>query len=128
MKIQQFSYNSRKESNERFPEDFVKSFYYRCGLDCGWEEYKEMERESGWLAEIKEALENFEWDWIRDFAIIYTMVEKDRYDISAIINFGSRGITDDFERDFANVLIWDSGNSVVWAGVDVNRILFSESY
>jgi len=136
MIVKQFKYDDRKDSIEKFPEDFVKSFYERNGLDCGWEEYKEMERGAGWLAEIQDFLHELCNRYIDEWVLIYSEINDQdgkRYDISAVLQFEERGDQGDFidskeRKEFIEILTGDQGNTVRWAGVDIDKVLFAESY
>lgn len=136
MIVKQFKYDSRDDSLDRFPEDFVKSFYLRNGIDCGWEEYQKLEGESGWIFEIFDCLHELCNRYIEEWVLIYSEInDKDgkRYDISAVIQFDERGDQGDFLESVEREKLWlvftgDSGNNFHWAGVDIDKILFAESY
>jgi hypothetical protein len=127
METKQFNYLNGKESIERFPEDFVKSFYLRPKGDCGWKEYGEFEKQEGWLAEIYDYLEGIPVKkFISSLLIVYS---KESEEVSAIIEFSNgEGFGERENKVLIEILTTDANNVVRLEGIDNVRLVFIESY
>ncbi len=125
MEVRKYQYSNKQEAIKKLPEQYYKSFYFRPdGDDRGWKEEYHEYHETWDYPEFSKLLER-----CNSFPVEMIVIYLDNLEVTIMIVFEQGpSVDDNWMEDFRKFLIDDIGHTVIWGGIDYERIVIMESF